>query len=157
VAAAATAAAARASIKNLVDPPLLLFSSKVFVTNCLFDLALLLLQHVDGPAGSRLGHFLGMLTRSKLPIIFILKTTTVGIVGVDKMILVAMCCTESVILAFPILLGTLLWLIVGITSGRTTFAFVLLRKLPRFHRLRCFEVPILLKGVLKPHLFPVCL
>jgi small-conductance mechanosensitive channel len=61
--------------------------------------------------------------------------------------------TESAILAFPILLGTLLWLIVGIASGRTILAFVLLGNLARFHRIGCLKVSFLLKGVLKPLLF----
>jgi hypothetical protein len=141
---ATAAAATRASIKNLIDSPLLLFSSKVFIPNHLFDLSLLFLEHVDRSARSRLGHFLGMLTRSKLPFVLVLKTALIGIMAVDETILFAMCRTESAILAFPILLGTLLWLIVGIASGRTILAFVLLGNLARFHRIGCLKVSFLL-------------
>ena len=83
-AVAAAAAATRTSIKNLVDSPLLLFGSEIFISNHLFDFSLLLLEHVDGSARSRLGHLLGVLTRGKLPLIFIFVTTIISVVAVDE-------------------------------------------------------------------------
>lgn len=74
---------------------------------------------------------------------------SVSIVAVDVMVFLAIRCTESAIIAFSILLGTLLWLIVRIASKRTTLAFVLLRNPSGFHRFSCLEVSLLIKGVVK--------
>jgi hypothetical protein len=58
----------------------------------------------------------------KLFLIFVLETTNIDIVAVDEMIFFAM--SDSVILVF---LGTLKWLIVGLTSWMTTHMFIILR------------------------------
>jgi hypothetical protein len=76
-------AATRTSIKNLIDSPLLLFGSEILITDYRFDFPLLLLEHVDGPARSTLGHLLGVLTRGKLPLIFISEMTIIGVVAMQ--------------------------------------------------------------------------